>query len=128
MRVAIGAVVIRENSLLIVKKRNSWILPGGKIEEGESDLECLSREVGEELSGTKICNEIFYGEFEGRTPHRGDILKSRVYFAGIDGPLRDVYERDSISEVRWVENFERYNLSKITSKIVDSLKKDRYLE
>ena len=100
MRVAIGAIVIRENSLLLVRKRNSWILPGGKIEDGEGDLECLSREIDEELSGTKIRNEVFYGEFEGRTPHRGDILKNRVYFADIDGYLKSgvlkTYEIDRL--------------------------------
>ena len=60
MRIAISAVIIERDKLLLVKKRNSWILPGGKIEKNEGNLECLSREVSEELSGTKICNEKFY--------------------------------------------------------------------
>jgi ADP-ribose pyrophosphatase YjhB (NUDIX family) len=128
MRVAIDAVIIEESKLLLVKKRNSWILPGGKIEDNESELECLSREVSEELSGTKICEEKFYGDFEGRTPHRGDILKAKVYFAKINGELYGVREGDSISRVEWVRDFKNYNLSDITSKIVDSLRTDKFLE
>ena len=54
MRTAIGAAIINEGKLLIVRKKQSWILPGGKPEPGESDLDCLCREVGQELSGTKL--------------------------------------------------------------------------
>ena len=127
MRVVVDAAIIKDGKLLLVRKRDSWILPGGKIEKGESDLECLSREVFEELSGTRICNNMFYGEFEGKTPHRGDTLKARVYFANIDGILYGVRNGDSISEARWVEDFDDYNLSDITSKIVSSLMEEGYL-
>ena len=128
MRIAISAVIIEDGNLLLVRKKNSWILPGGKTEADESDLQCLSRELGEELSGTKIYNEKFYGSFKGRTPHRGDVLEARVYFADINGELRGVRNGDSISESAWARDFANYNLSDITSKIVDSLKNDGCLE
>ncbi len=74
MRTAINAIFIKNNELLLVKKRKIWILPGGKPEIGENDLQCLCREIDEELSGTKIKNIKFYNKFEGKTPHKGDIL------------------------------------------------------
>jgi len=52
MRIAIGAAIIEDGKILLVRKRQSWILPGGKPEPKESDIECLCREVSEELSGT----------------------------------------------------------------------------
>jgi len=128
MRVAINAVIIEDGKFLLVKKRTSWILPGGKIENGESDLECLSREVGEELSGTKIKNEVFYEKFEGKTPNRGDVLRAMVYIADVDGVLYGIREGDSIRDSEWVRDFSKYNLSEITSKVIDSLKSDGYLK
>lgn len=126
MRTAIGAVVIQEGKILLVRKKQSWILPGGKPEQNESDLECLRREVREELSGTELRDFKYYGEFEGTTPHRGDILKARVYFANIEGQLYPPARE--ISAYDWADNPNNYSLSDITSKIVESLKNEGYLK
>lgn len=125
MRTAIGAAIIDERKILLVRKRQSWILPGGKPEPGESDIECLCREVSEELSGTQLDNIRYYADFEGKTPHTGDILRAKVYFADIKGKL--CQPAAEIAEYNWIENPSQYNLSDITSKIVDSLTKDGYL-
>ena len=127
MRKAINAVVIQDKKLLIVKKKDKWILPGGKPEGNESDLECLAREVDEELSGTKLKNHVSYGEFIGQTPNAGDQLKAIVYLADIDGELYGVRKGDSVSESAWVNDFSQYPLSDITQKIVDSLKETGYI-
>ena len=125
MRTAIGAAIIDEKKILLVRKRQSWILPGGKPEPDESDIECLCREVSEELPGTQLDNIRYYGDFEGRTPHTRDILRAKVYFADIKGKL--CQPAAEIAEYNWIENPSQYNLSDITSKIVDSLTKDGYL-
>ena len=127
MRTAINVAIIQDNKLLLVRKKSTWILPGGKPEIGENDLECLCREIDEELSGTKIKDISYYSQFEGKTPHKGDMLRAKVYFANIDGQLYSVRDGDSISEVTWVNDFSKYNLSNITSKIVNSLQQDKYL-
>ncbi|MBU3958115.1 MAG: NUDIX domain-containing protein [Nanoarchaeota archaeon] len=125
MRTAIGAAIIDEEKILLVRKRQSWILPGGKPKPDESDIECLCREVSEELSGTQIDNIRYYGGFEGRTPHTGDILRVKVYFADIKGELYQ--SAAEIAAYGWINNPSRYKLSDITSKIVDSLTRDEYL-
>jgi 8-oxo-dGTP diphosphatase len=127
MRTAINAAIIHNNKLLLVKKKLTWILPGGKPENNENDLECLCREINEELSYTSIKDIKFYKTFEGKTPHKGDTLRAKVYFANIDGQLHSVRVGDSISEVIWTNNFSKYNLSDITSKIVNSLIHDKYI-
>ena len=45
MNKAIRLVVIEDKKLLLVRKRDSWILPGGKPNEDEGGLECLLREI-----------------------------------------------------------------------------------
>ncbi len=121
MRVAINAAIIQDSRLLLVRKVESWILPGGKPKEGEEDLVCLRREVREELSGTELNNFRFCGDFEGITPHKGDKLRARVYFADIDGQLGQ--PSAEIAEYAWIgKDTSSFRLSDITRKIIESLK------
>ena len=123
MRRAINAAVINDKKILLVNKKEVWILPGGKPEENESDLDCLSREVKEEL-GAGLDSIKYYGEFEGITPHKKDTLGAIVYFADIIGKPKASAE---INSCEWAKDASRYKLSDITSKIINSLRKDNYL-
>jgi 8-oxo-dGTP diphosphatase len=124
MKKVVSAAVINCGRILLVRKGSYWILPGGKPEGEESDLECLAREVGEELSGTKLKNVRLYGSFKGFSPIKGDFMENEVYSAQIDGPLNPVREGDSVSEYSWMNKSDlgKYILSEITQKVVDSLK------
>lgn len=112
-------------------RKKVWILPGGKLEPGESDLECLVREIREELSRTQISKNIkYYNSFEGTMPyHPGNRIKVKVYFAQINGQVYKVREEDSISEAQWVDtqDINHYHLSEVTSKIINSLRREDYL-
>ncbi len=125
MRAAVNAAIIDYGKLLLVKKKDVWILPGGKPEKGEDDFQCLEREVSEELSGTILENFVYYGEFTGKTPHKGDFLTARVYFADIKGTLYN--PSSEISDYAWAENPIAFNLSDITYKIVSSLVNDGFI-
>lgn len=57
--VAVGAVVVRDGRLLLVRRgrgvgRGRWSLPGGRVEAGETLAQALRRELREEtgLDGT----------------------------------------------------------------------------
>ena len=127
MRKAISAVVIKDGRILLVKKNQTWILPGGKPRGGESDVECLCREFKEELPETKIEVGEFYHQFIGKTPHKGDILENLVYFANLEGNT-DKTARE-IRESGWFyyQTSCGFNLSDITRKILESLENRGYL-
>lgn len=125
MKVAIAAAIIQDEAILLVKKKETWILPGGKPESGESDEHCLNREVGEELSRTQISIIGFYGEVEGISPNKGDPVKVRVYLARINGQLNP--PSAEISEACWVRDRSGMPLSDPTTKIFDSLQKNKFI-
>ncbi len=125
MRKAIHVAIIDNKKILLVRKKQIWILPGGKPQDKESDLECLAREVGEELSGTKIANLVYYKPFIGKTPHTGDKILSEVYFASIDGKLGE--PSSEIGDYLWMSNTEIVDISKITKQVMVALRGDGYL-
>ena len=126
MKTAVNAVIIKHKKILLVKKKDIWILPGGKLEEHESHLECLAREMKEEISGTEIFVDKYYDSFEGDTPHSQTPLRAYVYFARLKGRLGQ--PSAEISDREFVKNFKDYKVSEITKEIIDSLAKEGYLK
>ena len=41
MQTVINAAIISHGQLLVLEKKDVWILPGGKVQEREKDSECL---------------------------------------------------------------------------------------
>jgi len=125
MRTAISLIVLTSEGLLLTKKKKTWILPGGKPKEGESDKDCLIRKFKEELPDSKISITNYYRNFTGMTPYKKDLLENVVYFGTLTGSIKPSNE---ISKAKYITDFEDYNLSDITQKVVNSLKENKYLK
>ncbi|SDO20845.1 NUDIX domain-containing protein [Afipia sp. GAS231] len=87
--VKVGLAVLHKNRLLLVRKRGgkSYILPGGKPEAGENDVEALYREIDEEL-GCSMNGEslVFLGAFSDTAADLIDtIVVVRLYCAQLVG-------------------------------------------
>jgi len=125
MRESVNAAIFYGRRLLLVQKKDSWLLPGGKRNDPEEiDLDCLCREIREELSGTELKDIKPYREFIGKT-HIGEDFKTIMYFATIDGELGE--PSAEIKKRRWVSDFTKYGLSDMNSKVINALKEDKYL-
>ena len=73
------AVVMQERKFLLVqeRKRQRFSLPGGRIRQGESSLEAVTRELHEE-TGLKVLKDTFIGTHEGRyASHHVYLLETR---------------------------------------------------
>ncbi|MBS3070929.1 NUDIX domain-containing protein [Candidatus Pacearchaeota archaeon] len=123
MNKAIRLVVIEDKKLLLVRKRDSWILPGGKPNEDEGGLECLLREIKEELQAEAIIGN-FYDSFTGTISHKKNPWTEVIYFGKIKGII---YPSAEINDARLISYFECYNLSNLTKNIIKALKNDKYL-
>ena len=123
MRTAISAAIINENKeLLLVNKRGTRILPWWKPDEEEGELDCLEREVDEELNWAKLENIQYYNSVIWTTPHKGDLLEAKVYIA--DLMTENLCASAELSEAKYTKEFDNYKLSDITQKIITLLQND----
>ena len=63
----VGAIIVDNNNKIFCAQRgpgrtleNLWEFPGGKIEEGETDVQALKRELAEELKISVLVKEVVF--------------------------------------------------------------------
>lgn len=83
---------LKDGKILSTLSRNkdTWYIPGGKREEGETDEAALAREVKEELTvDIKPETISYYGTFEAQAHGHpeGTIVRMTCYQAEFDGEL-----------------------------------------
>jgi len=106
-RIRIVAIIVKNHKLLLVKgsEKEYWT-PGGKREEGESDLDCLKRELSEELN-VKVVSGKFFREYVAPSPYNADVItESHVYLIEISGKIKTGKE---IREFVWMSKQEYKN-------------------
>lgn len=84
----VGMAVIDEEKLLMVRKKGSnyWQIPGGHVEEGETSVEALTRELREELQvavDEQGLREL--GEFRDRAADSDEEFRLTLYVGDIAG-------------------------------------------
>ena len=119
--------VIKEGKLLLVRKRGSPLLlmPGGKPEGRETDIDALHREIKEELGcGIEQDSIVFLGTFE-------DIAAEKDARVSIDlfiGALKGVPKASSeIEEIAWADSSDSNISPIIKNKIMPFLIEKRML-
>lgn len=111
---AAGAFCFSENKLVLVyaKKRDSWEIPGGGREEGESFDECIVREIKEE-SNMKVLELISLG-YEIYTSHQTPETNYILRYAARVEPYGDFAgdgaEDGEITEIKLIrpEDYKQY--------------------
>ena len=122
MRV-VSLAFVDHGALLLVGKRGRWILPGGKIKAGETDIKALLRELKEELPESQLELGNFYKRFHGQTIRNEEVV-CRVYFGILSGGLSTGAEVSGSLPHRYGEQL---RLSSLTQMIVEALHCDGYL-
>jgi 8-oxo-dGTP diphosphatase len=100
----IGAVIQDANrNLLVVKKnvpgRNTYVIPGGRPEGAETQMETLERELEEEL-GVRVTSATFFGTYEERSEFEDVPLVMTVFDVEIEGrPM----PQSEIIDLLWID-------------------------
>ena len=111
--VRVGAVVERDGAVLLVRHQKPgrepyWVLPGGRLEPGETIPECAAREVAEETGLEAGFSGVLYvGEFLREGRHTVDVVARMVADDGAEASLGSDPEvapdaEPTLREVRWV--------------------------
>jgi 8-oxo-dGTP diphosphatase len=129
MRTVTAAILIRGDKVFIGQRKagkqleNSWEFPGGKLETGETQRECLVREMREEF-GVEVAVQEFFGESNYDYSH-GSIRLVAYLVDWIDGEMSPVDHQDC----RWVsfDDLKSYEFVPADVPFVQKLIKDRHV-
>lgn len=120
MKTTANVVFIQDGRVLLLFKKSAWILPGGKHEEGETDIQCVLRECREEIPDAEVMIGFPLGTFEGITPNSGTSVRATVFLGKISGNTSASAE---VSESRWFTKAELSTnpISDTTMKILQTI-------
>jgi 8-oxo-dGTP diphosphatase len=101
----VGALILREGRILLCRKNrdtSKLILPGGRIEPGETDVDCLAREIREELGEVSLSHIEFLGAYEDRAHLDDPAIVKRLRISLYRGDLVGMPKPTSeITELVW---------------------------
>jgi ADP-ribose pyrophosphatase len=125
-RAGVGAIVIHEGRILLVKRASSpgkgfWAIPGGLVELGETVREAAEREILEETGISVRAKEAFYifdfidRDSGGKIKYHYIIIDFLADYLGGEPKAAD-----DVSDARWVAPDEAaaLNLSPTTRKLL----------
>lgn len=104
-------------------RKDTWYIPGGKREEGETDEQALVREIREELSIDIMPETIsYFGTFEAQAHGKpeGIVVRMTCYTGDFAGDMRPAAE---IEEYAWFGYEGKEKSSPVDKLIFDYLKK-----
>jgi 8-oxo-dGTP diphosphatase len=117
--IVIAAAIVTERQLLLISKHAApdvFYLPGGKPEDGETDKECLSREIAEELDASIEASTLFT-TVSAEAALEGILMQMTVYLATLDREPRAAGE---IAALTWFSPGDRFQ-GVLAPAIVDSV-------
>ena len=125
-RVAVGAIVVKDKKVLLVRRgqppdKGLWAIPGGRVELGETLKYAVEREILEETGITIKARKIVYTfdmierDKTGRVSYHYVIVDFLANY--IKGEL---YAADDVSEGRWVTASEmsRMPMNEVTRQVL----------
>ncbi len=133
--VRVAAVVERKGALLLVRHQKPdrdpyWVLPGGRLEPGETIPECASRELAEETGLTARFSGILYvSEFLREGRHTIDVVARMALENEGEASLGSDPEvapgnEPTLAELRWVSVEELQEIELLPASIKERLLRD----
>ena len=112
----VGGIIIKNKKVLVVRKKTKenfpeFIIPGGKREIGETDVETLQREIQEEVN-LKVVKAEYVDEYEDIAIFEKIPIVVKVYLCEVEG---EVNIDNEIKEFCWIDKDYNKNWIKVAS-------------
>ena len=126
----IALLYLKDGKILstLSKGKDTYYIPGGKREPGETDEETLVRECREELSIDINKDTIKYYDTFSAQAHgkaEGVLVKMTCYMADFDGELK---ANSEIQEIRWLNYSDLDKISPVDILIFKDLYSNMHLK
>ena len=106
----VGGIILKNKNILVQRKTNNreeCIIPGGKRENNETDLETLKRELQEELS-VDLLEAEFIGGYDDIACFSNKPIHVQTYLVKIKGEIKC---NNEIKEAIWIDrNYEQQGI------------------
>ncbi len=117
----VGLIENEKGGVLITKRgvspfKEQYVMPGGKLDKGESVFDCVEREVFEEV-GIKVELAELFDIYEVFLPHKQYLI---LYFLCKCSNFNVKIDNIEVIETQWVnkENFKNFNITEGTDYIL----------
>jgi 8-oxo-dGTP diphosphatase len=128
-KVAVGAVVVKEGKILLVKrkyppKKGKWAIPGGSVQLGETLQAATEREISEETGLLIKAREPFHTFDLIERDSRGEILFHYVIVdLHADYVSGKIIPADDVSNARWFapDEIEGLEITETTKMLLDKM-------
>jgi 8-oxo-dGTP diphosphatase len=114
-------VCVQNGKILCARPRGKdvFYIPGGKRENGESDLAALVREIAEELTVALVAATVRQaGTYEAHQPADGAVVRMSCYTGDYSGTLAPSSE---IDELAWFTYADRPHVPPVDQMLFDDL-------
>jgi mutator protein MutT len=125
-RIVVAAVIVKNKSVLLLKRRNDeeafpgiWEFPSGKREFGESSVEALIREVKEETGLSIIVDKpVCVFEYIVEKPDEIRDVTQINFLARLANPNQEIrINKEEHEEARWFSKEEILSLKRISEEV-----------
>ena len=96
-------VAVKRGKVLLVRRRRDglWMFPGGRKRVGESEKDCLRREIKEELPKLKLGRLQLWKEVTSKNRLSGRKMSDAIFVAGkVSGSLT-IGDKNEIDRANW---------------------------
>ena len=105
VKAAGGVVKNKNDEILFIYRMKKWDLPKGKLDKGETILDCAKREVQEETMVDVECKDKIVSTWHTYTRNKKYVLKKTTWFRMLclDDSKMKPQKKEKIEKVEWMK-------------------------